>query len=1255
MPTTDEQKENLVDPRGVRLHEPLPEDESGGDLAMAAEVYITDEVAELRIFLSDALESLPGLSQDRGIVQELEEIQRELNRLEESFLSRVGVFVSSPAEFLRRRREKKREEALSIPDNPKIIRELRGEINEIRELIQKREKRFLQQLRDEFPDRDVKADVSSFEEWHSQRWDLRRDEWRNEEAFGFQRWPTRKFTDSKITTDVGLRYRALVYNQETQSKFLNIATTYHQLKKEESGVQGRIYFERDLQRGIEELLEVACSQGDLNRIIVLWEKSPEQTPAFARRIVEMTIRSYVIENILQNENDPVRPDFAERKAAVDTYFFELTEAFANVPMLKEMTEKANRYFYHEMFSQNEMCLLDNYGIEIMDQWSILGEQLQKELLINRFGFGSLEKIALYKYALGLTDQVSGEDVKAGVSDPFNWVSTPICWQLYKRERGSVEVANGLKNRLNVYDYAEQKYSGPHASKEIIDETLKKFFALAETRPDPSYWADDRVLRVVLNRPKDFQKIKTALDDIPPLSAKIATGVINNFEKLVYSTPEHRRQSIAVMEAIANSPSQEIQRIVESLVEQILATENPLEAFKKVEDIFIKNNLPLVGKIFKIFEALYPPAKLGEVLDKNYNLSPYLRKASPKRRTYTIFTDLLRVHVDSGNRSLRQYLELLKEGEALFTLLDETSDDSVPPAQIKKLKHFVAKLNTIFLNSQLGGMSEGVAIEGDVGMQEVRSLYTQLKVSLGVKSGQRTGDRIAELFLQPLGYTNLDEALNAMESKKRETDNRSRRMVAGARGGALSLKDGDLVKGVEAQYIASILQNGSVAKEYLGASSDSDKTPFDTDLERLSLGNIESSRDFESIVNNTVAKVYGEIMLVVRNRGQYAVISSDTSLSEYSTDKYELFKSGVVSEEHFGIRTGFASTEIDFIICKQENSEDQKKLFLEIAKNGYYLPVTNKSGKVIFTPEMYDTERKIFAGIDRFDGGTFPFQPTQKHEKHAKDIEKNKSKIKNNKEQVAIASRHVREVIEEVVMALDVSLKEAFDTNLLGAELIDTGSTGRHTNIPGNFDFDLVLKIDHQDEAKVATIVAALKEKLRPVKDESHDGNSESDLYQLRFFGANVGQGDPLDIDIAFVKKSELLVYGSHDAVKDKLTNIKETAGEDAYETVLANIVLAKEILKKGGAYKKLEHGGLGGIGVENWVLAHGGNMIRAFETFRAAAYQGKKRRTLSEFKEQYPLVDPGINLKSLKHGDFVQLLTESGYKNMLQVIEDYLR
>jgi len=142
----------------------------------------------------------------------------------------------------------------------------------------------------------------------------------------------------------------------------------------------------------------------------------------------------------------------------------------------------------------------------------------------------------------------------------------------------------------------------------------------------------------------------------------------------------------------------------------------------------------------------------------------------------------------------------------------------------------------------------------------------------------------------------------------------------------------------------------------------------------------------------------------------------------------------------------------------------------------------------------------------------------------------------------------------------------------------------------------------------------------------------------------------LEIDVALVSKSEIAVYESHDAVKERLDNMDPNVRAE----VQANIVLAKKILKEAGIYKKTE-GGLGGIGVENLILQNGGNVVTAFEAFQEAAIKDGKLVPFVEFKRNFKILDAGLNAKFNRHDNFIeQNLNEQGYARRANVINSYL-
>jgi hypothetical protein len=788
-----------------------------------------------------------------------------------------------------------------------------------------------------------------------------------------------------------------------------------------------------------------------------------------------------------------------------------------------------------------------------------------------------------------------------------------------------EQVDDMKSLLIVNFINTQEYS---SALKIINDT--DFSPSDQKSISQKVFSVDNMFPYLLR----LKNLGPALTNVPKI---FLTRLIQEFERFNRLTDAQIQSHLDMIERINTSPSQEMVRIKDQLIEQIIMTDNPEQTYKIIQDIFIQNNIPLVGKIQRIFDALFPDDRLANVLSNHS--SPVLLHASARARQFIIFQDLLKVHINSSNRSLKTFLQLFQQGEPLLSKLD--SQQELSTAEQQKLAYILKKLKTLVDVSQRGQKAQF----GPVETSSLNTAYQELRQQLGIKPEQLISERIVEMFARPLGYSNVSEVLATMTTAKAVADRRSRQNANQDWG----LKNGDLVKGVSLDYIDNILQNGSVAKEFLGASSTSDSTPLDTDIEMIGeSGEIK------------IASRFGKVLFVIKNRGQFQSTSpKDIAAAKYDPNKYELFYAGIMTDEkaqHYGIRTGFPCTEIDFMMLNGvDNQETIEGLFYSIAQNGYYIPVVDKEKKLIFTPQMYDEYRKWFAGIERFDGSDMPFT-SSKTESYYPEIRS----ILDSKQQDAARlfelKTDVRTMILQVLAQFDIKLKPEYDDSLLGAELLDIGSTGRGTNTVGEGDFDLSLKLDAQDFDKVPAIAQEIEKRLGNERRESPILPSESNRNQFRFFGTNVFNQKNVDIDIGFVRKSDLNVYASHDALADKLNNIRQKHGEEAYQEVIANVLLAKKWLKEGEAYKKGDwsQGGLGGVGVENLILAYGGNIKTAFKAFTEAAKNPDGSiKNLEEFKKTFKLLDAGLDLRANRHDNFVYNMNEQGYQKMLQVIKEH--
>jgi hypothetical protein len=783
-------------------------------------------------------------------------------------------------------------------------------------------------------------------------------------------------------------------------------------------------------------------------------------------------------------------------------------------------------------------------------------------------------------------------------------------------------------------------------------------------------SEDFDQRVVLKKFYDFTKYalgKTDSETVAFLLANCPTAItkeslhkvlIENVYRLKSLPVETLEHNLGLILKMIQSPSQEMQKIMFDLISQIMKSQDPEGAYDKISQVFERNNLPQIAKVFLIFQVLHGERTFDKKVESVFGAKTELRRKD------LFYSDLLKVHARGGNRSLYSYLKLFNDGLKLSPLLENDSAAELDASATKQLDLFLRRLEAMFENSALG-LRSGVNLKRDDRTPAER--FAVLKKSLRVREDQTVQDRIVEMFLKPLGLSSIKEVLDLMRDSITEADRRNRSFVeSGEKKGSdvyLDVKEGDFFKGIDQEYIDNILQNGSVAKEFLGSGSSSDGTPLDTDMARVR--EADTIGGFTDALNKSMAKGYGNgLYFVLRDRGQYTDKPEDSG-------KYQVIDH---KDPHYGVRTGFPATEVDFIVLEDSQINQSDKLFYSIAKNGYYIPVTDTAGKVIFSPEQFDKYKKAFDGIEFYYGNPLKVIAISELENVPGEV-KNKLKTefqsireKRDHEGSKIIMRAIEEYVRSLLEEFKIEQKEKIDQGLLGAEFMETGSTSRGTNNPGDFDFDFALRLDDQDYiSHKDSLVERIKSGIHCNSDNSH---SENGYYQISLKGVNAIDGKSIneilggtemsafDVDLGISKKSELVLYASHDAVSDKLDYIRDNMGTEALAEVQANVVLAKQVLKSGSCYKKLD-GGFGGIGTENWILANDGNAILAFQSFmKAAAGENGDINSFYTFQDNYRLLSAGMNIKFAKEGkneDFIHNLHEEGYSKMFVTIGKWLR
>lgn len=694
----------------------------------------------------------------------------------------------------------------------------------------------------------------------------------------------------------------------------------------------------------------------------------------------------------------------------------------------------------------------------------------------------------------------------------------------------------------------------------------------------------------------------------------------------------------VLNRISYSNSIEILNFRTEIANQVINTDNPLDNLKRIEEIFEKNNLPTVGKIYSVFSILHPNFS-GFNFGENSKISPVLKSKTEREKNIIIFRDLLKAALGSNNRSLIEYINILERGNDLYKLIitKKIAFNELDNDNKKILESFLNHVITLY-NNTLQGKKELIDMPNNI--EEKLNLISRL-----YSEHNDLSNKIVRMFCHFAGFDTIDELNEFINKKLEDKDIRNNKLNLEKN----ILEPGDLIKGIDnINYLKNILQNGSISKEYLGAYSSSDSTPLDTDLSMI----IECNDTLEETINNTSSKNYGNFWLVLKNDDRF--VTTRTNINEenstLSNDKYELFYTGVTGEDHYGIRTGFASSDIDFIISKDNDA----RIGLEIAMNGFYIPVMNLEGKIIFSKEDYENLRKKMSGCTYYNIKEYEFSENLNNF----NVDEILNSIRDNRDKLTEDKVKIFENVKEVMNAFGLSLKGYADDDLTEGvvELIDTGSTGRETNIPEDGDYDFMMRLDNSillNPEKLHNLKTVLINSFESIEEKTITSNGD-----FRFKGVKLkGLDKTIDLDITFTQKTNKISYSTDSAIKDKLNFIKNF-DSTKYDLVLANIILAKKVLKSNEVYKpnrgEKPEGGLGGVGVENWILQNGGSFIEAAKSFLECS----NNKTFDEFKRSYEIWDFGENYLSNNkyiHDNFVaNNMSEEGYNKMRETLKNHL-
>jgi len=820
-----------------------------------------------------------------------------------------------------------------------------------------------------------------------------------------------------------------------------------------------------------------------------------------------------------------------------------------------------------------------------------------------------------------------------------------------------------------------------------------------------------------------------------------TGVLKDYLDHHYDeiTPEALTQLPGLLTKLSRSNASEVAEHAAEFAGVLLDGDlaKAPEKLAQIEQIFLHNHLPYVGKVYLVFRTMHPSLDLEANFEyaghfgSDSRISPVLQQATGdlksgkldqmlNSRDVIILSDLLRASFSSNNRSIREYLDTLKNGQALLDQLNsgdldwDTFNQSTSlmdkdtKANYDTLSTFAWHLATIY-NSTLPGKEHPYQLvhqQADQQSDQPNALQTDFaNLTSLIKPNSRysLADRAVRYFAHFIGIKDLADAERYMDDAVKEADARNRKTAEYlATTSEPKLQPGDLVKGMGGwssygiSNLDNIMQNGATSKEFLGDASWTDTTPLDTDL---SIVLAKAIRD--GMVSETLKHVFaytfggglwsvlkrenanGESSFVVTRSGQDNAGEADV-VQARKEGKPEAYYIGFDHPDHYGIRVGFSMSLVSFFIAddtkiknlfddpsdaRSDSTPVSEVTKLEIALGGFYIPIIDRdSEELIYTPDDYDKMREQMSGLSHYHTGDYQFAPEAELDLPSTNIKEtvipDTTTIISELPAGMAETDHKHEVINQAIKQaitgipeLNLSYKDYLDGDLTEniVEMIDTGSTGRQTNAPGSGDFDYLARLDRSilnDPTKKQQITDALLAAFGRENDGSAIVNGNLRLKQVSIDGL----AEPVDIDITFAQKTNKVQYPTDAALADRLDNIKNQS-ETKYQQVLANIIYAKQFLKAAGAYKPRRSpeakgiGGLGGVGIENWVLQHGGSFKQAARDFLTVA---DSCSSFEDFCAHYPVWDYGENHKGIRskpHDNFVaDNMNPEGYERMKEAL-----
>lgn len=197
---------------------------------------------------------------------------------------------------------------------------------------------------------------------------------------------------------------------------------------------------------------------------------------------------------------------------------------------------------------------------------------------------------------------------------------------------------------------------------------------------------------------------------------------------------------------------------------------------------------------------------------------------------------------------------------------------------------------------------------------------------------------------------LRRTIETSRSKEAKSmaDSRNR----GRASGSLNLRPGMYLHGSAVDHLESVLLSGNLPREALGEEAYTDHYPFHVDFTRLQEDFMKKQESTEQILLNSLSAGHGKTAELGEDGQIFYIYDRETSDweggKEYSAGEQEARE----MSNHALLFGGIPSTEISAVVLR--SPEKTLKLARRaILENGFYIPIYDLQGNLIFSQEEYD--------------------------------------------------------------------------------------------------------------------------------------------------------------------------------------------------------------------------------------------------------------------------------------------------------------